>query len=86
MMEHDFIKKILAQKYSKRHGWSFFEEFFYLDGFAIGLQERNAEILAFEIKVTRQDFLKDIKLFHSKQRKALELSNKILLRLSMGID
>lgn len=84
-VDSHFIKKLLAQKYRRAHGWTFFDEFFYIDGYAIGLQSRNAEILAFEIKISRQDFLKDLNNFHSKQKKALELSNKFYYVCPWGL-
>lgn len=84
-LDANFIKKILAYKYRRAHGWAFFEEFYFIDGYAVGFQSRNAEILSFEIKISRQDFLKDIKVFHEKQKKALEVSNKFYYVCPWGL-
>lgn len=47
-----------------------------IDAVAVGLWEADQHIYAFEIKVDRGDFLRDIKEFHVKQGEALALSTQ----------
>lgn len=83
-MTADDIRYFLRLKYSKT--WAFYEEFRPFTGFAgnvnqidavaLGLYEKNKKIVAFEIKVDRADFLKDVSMFNHKHRFALEISNE----------
>lgn len=84
-MDAHFIKQLLAYKYQLSKGWAFFEEFFFIDAVAVGTQGRNQEIIAFEIKTSRGDFLKDIKVFMTKQSKALEISHKFYYICPWGL-
>lgn len=84
-MDAHFIKQLLAHKYQLSKGWAFFEEFMLIDAVAVGTQSRNPEIIAFEIKTSRGDFLKDIKAFQTKQSLALEISHKFYYICPWGL-
>jgi len=67
-------------------GWAFFKQFrpmtgnaavySCIDAVAVGLWLQNYKILAFEIKVERSDFLRDVEVFSKKHKYALEISHE----------
>lgn len=67
-------------------GWAFFKQFrpmtsfsavySCIDAVAVGLWMKNYKILAFEIKVERSDFLRDVEVFSKKHKYALEISHE----------
>lgn len=84
IMDSQFIKNMLAEKY-KKLGHSIFIEFRtatgynyarYIDMVAVGLYHKNAGIKSFEIKVSRADFLNDVRQFNQKHEDAIEISNE----------
>lgn len=79
------IELALASRY-KGPGWATFFEFRPMTSFeatlgsidllAVGLWRRHDKIVAHEIKVTRSDFLTDLKKFRKKHKVALEISHE----------
>lgn len=79
------IEIALAEKFSGQ-GWAFFKQFRpmtsweatmnSIDAIAVGLWHQNNKIIAFEIKVQRGDFLKDVDKFRHKHRFALEITHE----------
>ena len=92
-MNANDIQYFLRLKYSKT--WVLYEEFRPFTGFAgnvnqidaiaVGLYEKNAKIIAFEIKVDRHDFLMDVSQFMHKHRFALEISNEFYYVCPWGL-
>lgn len=82
-MDAQFVFNLLAQRHSGPE-WAFFGEFRPVTGFAsrvadalaIGLWRKNSRIIAYEIKVTRADFMNDIKNFREKHEMALGISEE----------
>lgn len=92
-MNAEEVKYFLRLRYSKT--WVLYEEFRPFTGFAgnvnqidaiaIGLYEKNAKIISFEIKTDRGDFLKDVSQFMHKHRFALEISNEFYYVCPWGL-
>lgn len=84
-MTSDRIVKLLENKHSG-DTWAFFSELrtctghlykpCYIDCYAAGLWEKNRGFIAYEIKVARNDFLKDIQEFNLKQSDAIANSSQ----------
>jgi len=79
------IEAALAERY-KGNGWAKFFQFMPMTSFeatlnqidllVVGLWRKHDKIIAFEIKVQRSDFLKDLKEFKKKHRFALRISDE----------
>lgn len=82
-MTSDKIKKILLQKYSKKNYLCFTEmptvtghkKKNYIDFYTIGVW-KNDSIVGYEIKISRQDFLQDVRDFKNKQGAALRATEQ----------
>ena len=86
------IKVALENRFSTGHAC--FREFRTLTGFAparfidflaVGMWEKTFGIKAFEIKVSRNDFMKDVSEFEQKQGDALEISHEFYYVCSWGL-
>lgn len=85
MIGAERVETALENRFSGA-GWAFFKQFrpmtsfaatySCIDAVAVGLWMKNYKILAFEIKVERSDFLKDVEIFNKKHRYALEISHE----------
>lgn len=86
-MDADFIKKALFKKHNE--GWSTFAEFRtatgytnhvrYIDFLAFPLwsKQKREGVIGYEIKVSRQDFIRDVKNFLHKQQDALDMCENL---------
>lgn len=84
-MTSDRIVKLLENRHSGSE-WAFLSELrtctgylakaCYIDCYAAGLWEKTRGFIAYEIKISRSDFLKDIKEFNEKQGEALANSTQ----------
>jgi len=87
------IKGILAATY-QQNGHAVFLEFRTVNGFinpryidviAVGLYSKNSGIKAFEVKVSRNDFMADVSAFTHKHRDALEISTEFYYVCPWGL-
>lgn len=88
------IEAALAERYKGR-GWAKFFQFMPMTSFesvlnkidlvAVGLWHKHDKIIAFEIKVERSDFLKDLKDFKKKHRFALRISDEFYYVCPWGL-
>lgn len=91
------IAMLLRQRHDGRE-WAYFDElrtktgygygdssYGYIDGFAFGLWNKNKLAIAYEIKVSRQDFQKDIATFTEKQKDALRNSHQFYYVCPQGL-
>lgn len=93
-MTAEEIEAILADRYSGR-GWALFFQYMPMTSFestlnkidliAVGLWHRHDKIMAFEIKVGRSDFLKDLKSFKKKHQFALKISDEFFYVCPWGL-
>lgn len=82
---HALIQELLARRHSSWE-WKFFAEFRPLTGWgaplnaidavAVGIYKKQAKIVAYEIKVTREDFIADVRQFKKKHELALMMSHE----------
>jgi len=82
---HALIQELLARRHSSWE-WKFFAEFRPLTGWgatvnsidavAVGIYKKHAKIVAYEIKVTREDFIADVRQFKKKHQFALMMSHE----------
>jgi len=88
------IKTMLAAKYSSGNGFAFFPEFRTLTGYAharfidavaVGLWAKNNGIWAFEIKINRNDFMRDANQFEHKHADALDISSRFFYVCPWGL-
>jgi len=85
MIGAERVEIALENRFSGQ-GWAFFKQFrpmtgwsavySCIDAVAVGLWLKNYKILAFEIKVERSDFLRDVEIFNKKHKYALEISHE----------
>lgn len=85
VLQNDKIRGFLRNRHEGAD-WAFFEELRsrtgwsthigYMDAYAMGLWAKNNTCVAYEIKVSRSDFLKDVSSFKLKQGVALRNSNE----------
>ena len=90
-----FFKRQYVDNRAGKSKWEIFEEFRPFTGFAgnvnqidmvvVGVYEKNKKIIALEIKISRQDFLKDVCSFYEKHKYALELSNEFYYVCPWGL-
>ena len=88
------IELALARKFSGQ-GWAFFQQYRpmtsfeatmnSIDAVAVGLWHQNNKMIAFEIKVARSDFLKDVDTFRHKHRFALEITHEFYYICPWGL-
>lgn len=88
------IEAILADKYSGR-GWALFFQYMPMTSFestlnkidliAVGLWHQHDKIIAFEIKIARSDFLKDLKNFKKKHQFAFRISDEFFYVCPWGL-
>ena len=93
-MKAEVIEAVLAERYKGR-GWACFFQFMPMTSFesvlnkidlvAVGLWRKHDKIIAFEIKVERSDFLKDLKEFKKKHRFALRISDEFYYVCPWGL-
>ena len=93
-MKVEVIEAVLAERYKGR-GWACFFQFMPMTSFesvlnkidlvAVGLWHKHDKIIAFEIKVERSDFLKDLKNFKKKHRFALRISDEFYYVCPWGL-
>lgn len=93
-MTAEEIEAILADKYSGR-GWALFFQYMPMTSFesilnkidlvAVGLWHQHDKIIAFEIKVQRADFLKDLKNFKKKHQYARLISDEFFYVCPWGL-
>jgi len=93
-MKAEVIEAVLAERYKGR-GWACFFQFMPMTSFesvlnkidlvAVGLWHKHDKIIAFEIKVKRSDFLKDLKDFKKKHRFALRISDEFYYVCPWGL-
>lgn len=57
----------------------------YIDAYAVGMWAENRGFIAYEIKVTKQDFLRDVERFATKQKVALENSTQFYYAAPHGM-
>lgn len=93
-MKAEQIEAALAERYKGR-GWACFFQFMPMTSFesvlnkidlvAVGLWHKHDKIIAFEIKVERSDFLRDLKDFKKKHRFALRISDEFYYVCPWGL-
>lgn len=93
-MTAEEIEAILAERY-KGPGWALFFQYMPMTSFeatmnridliAVGLWHKHDKIMAFEIKVGRSDFLKDLKQFKKKHQFALRISDEFFYVCPWGL-
>ena len=93
-MKAEQIEAALAERYKGR-GWANFFQFRPMTSFeaslnaidlvVVGLWHKHDKIIAFEIKVERSDFLKDLKEFKKKHRFALRISDEFYYVCPWGL-
>lgn len=84
-LTHALIQELLARRHSSFE-WKFFPEFRPLTGWgatanaidavAVGIYKKHAKIVSYEIKVTREDFISDVRVFKKKHQYALMMSHE----------
>jgi len=82
---HALIQELLARRHSSWE-WKFFAEFRPLTGWgattnaidavAVGIYRKHQKIVCYEIKVTREDFISDVRQFKKKHELALMMSHE----------
>lgn len=93
-MTAEEIEAILADKYKGR-GWALFFQYMPMTSFestlnkidlvAVGLWHQHDKIIAFEIKVQRSDFLKDLKNYKKKHQYARRISDEFFYVCPWGL-
>lgn len=93
-MKAEIIEVALAERHKGR-GWACFFQYRPMTSFeaslnaidliAVGLWHKHDKIIAFEIKVERSDFLKDLKDFKKKHRFALRISDEFYYVCPWGL-
>lgn len=82
-MKADKILAALEQRHVGEE-WAFFRElrtnrgysaYGYVDALVVGLWAKNRNVIAYEVKVSRGDFMHDIEQFQTKQKAALKYSS-----------
>lgn len=92
-MNTNDIKAALKNRFSD--GYACFDEFRngtgyghrarYIDFLVVGLWEKDQNVYAIEIKVSRSDFLSDVAKFEKKQKDALDMSNVFYYAVPHGL-